>query len=565
MRKNLPVTNQEVEVPTNAVLISRTDAKGRISYVSQDFAHVSGFSEREMVGESHNLIRHPAVPSEVFREMWETIKGGNPWSGVIKNRAKSGDYYWVDATITPVMSEGIVSGYMSVRKKATRKQIQRAEILFDELRNTKPLFWKLRAGIRALFKNLGLSGRIVLYVLFVFVPLLFANFEWIRNGLFFLPIFGIVCGTIGMLLLVKTILNYRKGIREVISIQKEIVSGNFLIEIPERRGSSEIFEIHSSLRIFVISIWGLLVQIKENFEKNQKLYRYLSKSTEQFQLKTHDQAASVEETASASQELSSTLDGIVKSIHLQSSSLTAINDGIGKVNESIQNVSKSMNSLASQTTSIKQKASQSKETFERAILAMNEIKEYSNGISKIVGIITWISEKTNLLSLNASIESARAGEAGKGFSVVAEEISKLADQTRKSIKDIITLIDNTTKAVDLGAEKFQRSLTIVNQLTDYISEVNSSATIVTASLFAQVEKLAEIRKNTDQVNRLGETVSESSGFQKTVSEEISLSMQNIAENSESIAITSKEIKQFVDESILEATKLYEILKHFKTS
>lgn len=368
-----------------------------------------------------------------------------------------------------------------------------------------------------------------------------------------------------MLLLVKTILNYRKGIREVISIQKEIVSGNFLIEVPERKGSSEVFEIHSGLHILVISIWGLLVQIKENFEKNQELYRFLSQSAEQFQLKTHDQAASVEETASASQELSSTLDGIVKSIHLQSSSLTAINDGIGKVNESIQNVSKSMDSLASQTTSIKQKASQSEETFERAILAMNEIKEYSNGISKIVGIITSISEKTNLLSLNASIESARAGEAGKGFSVVAEEISKLADQTRKSIKEIINLIDNTTKAVDLGAEKFQRSLTIASQLTDYISEVNSSATIVTASLFAQVEKLAEIRKNTDQVNRLGETVRESSGFQKTASEEISLSMQNIAENSESIAKTSKGIKQLVDESILKTTKLYEILKHFKTS
>ncbi|EKP12599.1 methyl-accepting chemotaxis protein [Leptospira borgpetersenii] len=565
MRKNLPITNQEIEISANAVLISRTDTKGRISYVSQDFAHISGFSEREMVGESHNLIRHPAVPPEVFREMWETIKRGNPWSGVIKNRAKSGDYYWVDATITPVMSEGVVSGYMSVRKKATQKQIKRAEILFNDLRNTKSFFWKLKAGIRTLLKKLGISGRIFLYVSFVFVPLLSANFEWIRNGLFFLPVFGIVCGTIGVFLLVKTILNYRKEIREVISIQKEIVSGNFLIEVPEKKGSSEIFEIYSGLHILIISIWGLLVQIKENFEKNQELYRYLSQSTEQFQLKTHNQAASVEETASASQELSSTLDGIVKSIHLQLSSLTAINDGIGKVNESIQNVSKSMDSLASQTTSVKQKAFQSEETFEGAILAMNEIKEYSNGISKIVEIITSISEKTNLLSLNASIESARAGEAGKGFSVVAEEISKLADQTRKSIKDIINLIDNTTKAVDLGAEKFQKSLTIIRQLTDYIGEVNSSATIVTASLFAQVEKLAEIRKSTDQVNRLGETVSETSGFQKTASEEISLSMQNIAENSESIARTSEEIKQLVDESILKATKLYEILKHFKTS
>ncbi|AJR12647.1 methyl-accepting chemotaxis protein [Leptospira interrogans] len=565
MRKNLPITSQEITIPINSVLISRTDMKGRISYVSQDFANISGFSEEEMLGEPHNLIRHPDVPSEIFREMWETIQDGNPWSGIIKNRAKSGDYYWVDATVTPVMNEGVISGYMSVRKKATEDQIRRAEILFSQLKNTKSFLWKLKEGIQILFKKLGLSGKIIVYALLVFVPLLFANFEWIRNGMIVLPMLGVSCGSIGILFLINTILNYRKEIREIISIQKEIVSGNFLMEIPEKKGNSEIFEIRSSLRVFVISIWGLLVQIKENFEKNQELYQYLSQSSEQFQSKTQNQAASVEQTASASHELSSTLDEIVKSIHLQSTGLTAINDGIGKVNESIQNVSKSMDNLSSQTSSVKEKASQSEKTFEKAILAMNEIKEYSNGISNIIGIITSISEKTNLLSLNASIESARAGEAGKGFSVVAEEISKLASQTRESIKDIVNLIDNTTKAVNLGAEKFQESLSIVKQLTDYIGEVNSSATIVRASLFAQAEKLGEIRKNTDQVNQLGETVSESSGFQKTASDEISLSMQNIAESSELIARTSGEIKQLVDESIRKAAKLYEILKHFKTS
>lgn len=491
MRKNLPITSQEITIPINSVLISRTDMKGRISYVSQDFANISGFSEEEMLGEPHNLIRHPDVPSEIFREMWEMIQDGNPWSGIIKNRAKSGDYYWVDATVTPVMNEGVISGYMSVRKKATEDQIRRAEILFSQLKNTKSFLWKLKEGIQILFKKLGLSGKIIVYALLVFVPLLFANFEWIRNGMIVLPMLGVSCGSVGILFLINTILNYRKEIREIISIQKEIVSGNFLMEIPEKKGNSEIFEIRSSLRVFVISIWGLLVQIKENFEKNQELYQYLSQSSEQFQSKTQNQAASVEQTASASHELSSTLDEIVKSIHLQSTGLTAINDGIGKVNESIQNVSKSMDNLSSQTSSVKEKASQSEKTFEKAILAMNEIKEYSNGISNIIGIITSISEKTNLLSLNASIESARAGEAGKGFSVVAEEISKLASQTRESIKDIVNLIDNTTKAVNLGAEKFQESLSIVKQLTDYIGEVNSSATIVRASLFAQAEKLGD--------------------------------------------------------------------------
>ncbi|XDD50285.1 methyl-accepting chemotaxis protein [Leptospira sp. WS92.C1] len=565
MRKNLPITNKEIQIPVNAVLISRTDIKGKISYVSQDFADISGFSEKEMLGEPHNLIRHPDVPSFIYKEMWETIESGNPWNGVVKNRAKSGDHYWVDATITPVMNEGIVSGYMSVRKKATSKQIERTQILFKELENTGSIFWKFKLSFRMLLQKLGLSGKILIYSLLVFVPLLIANFQWIHKGLIFLPLFGVFCGTFGILCLIITILNYKKKIREIISIQKDIVSGNFLREIPARNEYSEVAEIYSSLRVLVISIWGLLVQIKESFEKNNQLYTYLSQSADQFQNNTHSQVTSVEKTAFASQELSSTLEEIVKSIHLQSTGLASINEGIGKVNESIYNVSKSMGNLSTQTASVKQKASQSEETFGRAILAMDEIKEYSNGISKIIGIITSISEKTNLLALNASIESARAGEAGKGFSVVAEEISKLADQTRNSIKEIVSLINNTTKAVDFGAEKFQESLSIVKELTDYIGEVNSSVTIVTASLAAQSEKLSEIRKNTDQVNRLGEAVNESSGFQKTASNEISLSMHNIANNSESIAKTSKEIKHTVDESVLKAGKIQEILKHFRTS
>ncbi|EMY05973.1 PAS domain S-box protein [Leptospira interrogans str. 2002000626] len=129
--------------------------KGRISYVSQDFANISGFSEEEMLGEPHNLIRHPDVPSEIFREMWETIQDGNPWSGIIKNRAKSGDYYWVDATVTPVMNEGVISGYMSVRKKATEDQIRRAEILFSQLKNTKFISLEIKRRYSDIIQKTG--------------------------------------------------------------------------------------------------------------------------------------------------------------------------------------------------------------------------------------------------------------------------------------------------------------------------------------------------------------------------------------------------------------------------
>ena len=110
MRNNLPVTYQEFVIPDNATLVSTTDLQSRITYCNPNFVAVSGYSREELVGQHHNLVRHPDMPAEAFRDMWATLQSGSPWSAMVKNRRKNGDHYWVMANATPVLESGQVVG-----------------------------------------------------------------------------------------------------------------------------------------------------------------------------------------------------------------------------------------------------------------------------------------------------------------------------------------------------------------------------------------------------------------------------------------------------------------------
>lgn len=126
MKKNLPVTDIENEILDTDFLISQTDLKGKIAYVSPDFCRISEFTSDEMVGKPHNIIRHPDIPPAMYQDMWKTIQSGKPWNGVIKNRAKSGNYYWVEALMMPIIRENKIEGYLSVRKKVNQKEREKA-------------------------------------------------------------------------------------------------------------------------------------------------------------------------------------------------------------------------------------------------------------------------------------------------------------------------------------------------------------------------------------------------------------------------------------------------------
>lgn len=169
MRKNLPVTNQEYRLPEGITLVSRTDSKGRITYTNDAFVEVSGFTREELVGQPHNLVRHPDVPPEVFRDMWSCLLAGRPWSGVIKNRRKDGDHYWVRANVNAIKN----GGFHSVRFAASREEVAEAERLYETLRGDsgyglesgrlvkKNRWWKLRRFLQ----HISLRQRFLAFII----------------------------------------------------------------------------------------------------------------------------------------------------------------------------------------------------------------------------------------------------------------------------------------------------------------------------------------------------------------------------------------------------------------
>ena len=148
MRNNQPVTNREIPFPKERYLVSKTDLKGLITFANDEFVKVSGFSQEELIGKSHNIVRHPDMPAWAFEDLWATVKKGNPWRGLVKNRAKNGDYYWVEAFVVPVKQNGEISGYMSVRSEASREQIAAAQALYNNA--SRPASFAGNSGSRSL-------------------------------------------------------------------------------------------------------------------------------------------------------------------------------------------------------------------------------------------------------------------------------------------------------------------------------------------------------------------------------------------------------------------------------
>ncbi|MGH8856368.1 MAG: PAS domain-containing protein, partial [Telluria sp.] len=134
MRSNLPVTGIEYLMKEGQSIVSKTDTKGRITYVNPSFVEVSGFSEDELIGKAHNIVRHPDMPPEAFADLWTSLQAGEPWTGMVKNRRKNGDFYWVVANVVPVKEAGRVIGYMSVRTAPSRDQVAAASELYRKFR-----------------------------------------------------------------------------------------------------------------------------------------------------------------------------------------------------------------------------------------------------------------------------------------------------------------------------------------------------------------------------------------------------------------------------------------------
>ncbi|WP_160173693.1 methyl-accepting chemotaxis protein [Nitrincola sp. A-D6] len=173
MKKNLPVTQQEAGFPDTANILTTTDLKGAITYANEDFVKISGFTREELIGNNHNMVRHPDMPPAAFAQLWTRVKSGNSWMGLVKNRCKNGDHYWVDAYVTPILQAGKVAEYQSIRRRADRKSVARAEKLYAALSaGKKP---------KQLSGSLSFNVRLQCWFLLPFLALL-AGLLWLESS-----------------------------------------------------------------------------------------------------------------------------------------------------------------------------------------------------------------------------------------------------------------------------------------------------------------------------------------------------------------------------------------------
>ncbi|WP_310447923.1 methyl-accepting chemotaxis protein [Thiobacillus sp.] len=487
MRTNLPVTNVEYVLQDDETIVSKTDLHGNIIYVNHTFAEVSGFSEDELIGAPQNIIRHPDMPAEAFADMWHSLKNGNAWTGLVKNRCKNGDHYWVEANAAPIIENRKVVGYSSIRTKPSRAQVQAADSVYRSIK-AGDTSYKIQDGHavkQTVLRRLGLvrtySTRTLVQVVIgvmIAISLLVGTLAWLAlggDGAGYLKALMVI-GALGVpMALLLGVACYRGIITPLLDAAHDVgrMSAGDLTGHIVPSGSAGLVKLMQSLRVLQLNTRWLVMQIKESTDSVNMGAQEIARGNADLSRRTESQASSLEETASSMEELTSTVAENATNAHMASK-------------------------LVASTADI---AVQGGEVVGKVIETMASINNSSRKIADIIGVIDGIAFQTNILALNAAVEAARAGEQGRGFAVVAAEVRHLAQRSASAAKEIKTLIVDSVAQVDLGRK-------LVNEAGEAIDDVVTSVQLVVeimdGSATASQEQSAGIAQINQAVGQMDE-------------------------------------------------------------
>jgi aerotaxis receptor len=452
VRTNLPVTGIEYLLQDGQSIVSKTDTRGRITYVNPTFIEVSGFSEDELIGKSHNIVRHPDMPPEAFADLWQTLGAGLPWTGMVKNRRKNGDFYWIVANVVPIRENGATVGYMSVRTCPARAQVKAADALYRRFRSGEAQGLAVRRGAvvktgwphRLLaMRNQPLGRRLGLML-----------------GAQSALLAALACAADGALWRVLAALGAGLTLTAWSELQRAIVrplrdardavyalaGGDLSRPAPAGR-DDEVGHLLLALRQLNVNLTAIVGDVRVNVASIEAATRDIADGNQDLARRTESQAASLEQTAASLAQVAAAAGNNTDSAVRADGLVGAASDVADRSGAAVQQVGATMRQISSSATRI----------------------------VDIIGLIDGIAFQTNILALNAAVEAARAGEQGRGFAVVAGEVRSLAQRSASAAREIKALIEDSVEKVGQGNELVDAA---GRTMREVVASVQDAATIM---------------------------------------------------------------------------------------
>ncbi len=485
MKINLPVSGREQLYEVSANILSTTDLKGAITYVNPDFIRISGFEHKELLGRNHNIVRHPDMPTEAFGDLWQTIQRGHSWMGMVKNRCKNGDHYWVDAFVTPIQHDGVTLEYQSVRRCPEREFVQRAETLYAELRHED--------GTRRLRRpRLSLALRSLLPVLGGALAAA-AAVSLSSNTL-------VELGAVAAAALLALAGN-RLALRQLNAVLDVVRSkpADAVAQYVYTGRMDEAGEILLRFKMLESETSGLIGRIADSAAGTTAASAQVNETVSETKQAVDHQKLEAEQVATAMHEMAVTIQEVARSA--QTASATA-NNGSREVNTGKQQVDASLHAII-----------ELQDSLGTASAVIEALDAESNSISQVIEVIRSIADQTNLLALNAAIEAARAGEAGRGFSVVADEVRMLATRTQQSTSEIQAMIER----LQLGTKQTVAAMAAADQRAGRCAALGEQS----------AGALESIRSAIDLIDQMNTQIATAVEQQSVVAEQVSRNIGSI--------------------------------------